>query len=56
MAAVNEHFGEQVRIQGQGGAASELIFNSTTGEFELRPRGSAGTGDVVTPFSETGFA
>lgn len=56
MATVNEQFGEQVRQQGQGTAMTELVFNSTTGEFEQKPIGSASAGDVVTDMTKGGFA
>ena len=56
MATVNEKLGEEVRKQGQGTAMTELAFNPLTGEFEQRPQGSAGTGEVVTKMTEDGFA
>lgn len=56
MASVNEKLGEEVRKQGQGTAMTELAFNPLTGEFEQRPEGSTGTGDVVTKMTEDGFA
>lgn len=52
----NERLGEEVRIQGQGTAMTELWFNPTTGEFEQRPKGTAGAGDVVTDMTKGGFA
>lgn len=56
MATVNEQFGEQVRQQGQGIAMTELVFNPTTGDFEQKPIGTAGEGDVVTDMTKGGFA
>jgi hypothetical protein len=58
MPAVTEQFGEQVRVQGQtnGGSMTELVFNPTTGEFEQRPKGTSGAGDVVTDMTKGGFA
>lgn len=52
----NERLGEEVRQQGQGTAMTELVFNPTTGEFEQKPKGTAGTGDVVTAMTKDGFA
>lgn len=34
----------------------DLVFNPVTGEFEQRPRGTAGDGDVVVDMAKTGFA
>ena len=56
MATENEKLGEEVRKQGQGTAMTELVFNPETGEFEQRPIGTAGEGDVVTDMTKGGFA
>ena len=34
----------------------DLVFNPVTGEFEQRPRGTHGAGDVVTDMTKDGFA
>lgn len=52
----NERLGEEVRKQGEGTAMTELVFNPQTGEFEQRPQGTAGAGDVVTDMTKGGFA
>lgn len=52
-------FGEAVRDQGknQGNAMSDLVFDSSTGEFRQVPKGTKnGPGDVVTEMTEGGFA
>lgn len=56
MATVNEQFGEQVRRQGEGTAMTELVFNPVTGDFEQRPSGTSGAGEVVTAMTKDGFA
>ena len=56
MATDEEKLGEEVRKQGQGTAMTELTFNPATGEFEQRPAGSSGPGEVVTTMTKEGFA
>ena len=56
MASESEKLGDEVRKQGQGTAMTELVFNPATGEFEQRPKGTAGAGDVVTDMTKGGFA
>lgn len=55
-----EEMGEDIRVQGgQGsGAMTELIFDSVTGEFVTKPKGSsAGAGEMnVTDMTKEGFA
>ena len=43
-------------IQDGTNPMTDLVFNPTTGEFEQRPRGTAGDGDVVNEMAKTGFA
>jgi hypothetical protein len=56
MATGEEKLGEEVRKQGEGTAMTELTFNPATGEFEQRPEGSSGPGEVVTTMTKEGFA
>lgn len=56
MATESERLGEEVKKQGEGTAMTELVFDPQSGEFVQRPKGTAGTGEVVTKMTEEGFA
>jgi len=45
-----------VRDTQHGNQSNELVFNSVTGEFEQRPAGTAGDGEIVTDMTKEGFA
>lgn len=39
-----------------GRTENELVFNAATGEFEQRPVGTSGDGEIVTEMTKEGFA
>ncbi len=39
-----------------GNTMQDLVFNPVTGEFEQRPHGTHGAGEVVTDMTKDGFA
>lgn len=52
----NNSLAEAVKEQQHGNTMTDLVFNPTTGEFEQRPHGTSGAGDVVTDMTKDGFA
>lgn len=51
-----DRINEVIEETQHGGSMQELVYNAVTGEFEQRPRGTHGAGDVVTDMTKDGFA
>ena len=53
----DEKFGEEIKKQGEGKSGKKLLFDPTTGQFNLASKlNPFAAGDVVTEMTEKGFA
>ncbi|MBP3552852.1 MAG: hypothetical protein J6K05_06725 [Bacteroidaceae bacterium] len=51
-----DRINEVIEETQHGGSMQDLVFNPVTGEFEQRPHGTHGAGEVVTDMTKDGFA
>lgn len=51
-----ERIANVVKDTQHGKEKNELVFNPETGEFEQRPVGTRGDGEIVTEMTKEGFA